>query len=69
MKASELIKQLQNAMEIVGDLQVKVDSAGLSYQKAKEVTTYKDYIGDGEYMLSQSDWSEEGLGKSIIIEG
>ena len=67
MRATQLIKELKKKIEEVGDLKVKIDSVGGQFASDFEVESYKDYIEDGMFILSDKHAGNESLGKVILI--
>ena len=67
MKATQLIKELKKKIEEVGDLEIKIDSVGGLFASDFEVESYKDYIEDGMFVMSNRHTGNESLGKVILI--
>lgn len=67
MKATKLIKELKKKIKEVGDLEVKIDSVGGHFASDFEVESYKDYIEDGMFVVSNTHTGDKSLGKIILL--
>lgn len=81
MNASELIKELENMVRMVGDVEVVIDQSdldlpwfsfnnfnvGVVYLKESESDAQKDVLTGGKFYAES--WAEESYDKKVILLG